>query len=54
MIGKMIQEIEDSSDDKEKRAEMSVSSCHDVAKLEPMTLCYMARALDHYTIYYNT
>ena len=21
--------------------------CHDMARLEPMTLCYMGRALDH-------
>ena len=28
--------------------------CHDMARLEPMTLCYMERALDHYTIYCNT
>ena len=25
--------------------------CHDTARLEPMTLCYMGRPLDHYTIY---
>ena len=30
------------------------SCCHDMARLKPMTLCYMGRTLDHYTIYYNT
>ena len=28
--------------------------CHDMARLEPMTLCYMGWALDHYTIHCNT
>ena len=27
--------------------------CHDMARLEPMTLCYMGWALDHHTLYYN-
>ena len=27
---------------------------HDMARLEPMTLCYMGRALNHYTICCNT
>ena len=27
--------------------------CHDMARLEPMTLCYMGRGLDHFTFYCN-
>ena len=28
--------------------------CHDMTRLEPMTLCYIGRARDHYTIYFIT
>ena len=30
-----------------------IDCCHDMARREPMTLCYMGRALDHYTIHCN-
>ena len=32
----------------------SMKDYHDIARLEPMTLRYMGRALDHYTICCNT
>ena len=30
------------------------AKCHNIARLEPMTLGYMGRALNHQAIYYNT
>ena len=32
----------------------SLSNCHDMEIIVPMTLCYIGRAFDHYTIYCNT
>ena len=30
-----------------KKCDISHNQCHDMARLEPMTLCYMDRVLDH-------
>ena len=35
------------------RREWEADGCHDMARLEPMTLCYMGRGLDHFTFYCN-